>query len=306
MTTVFDPILVSFAADVGPSGPVTIRGGGTRWGLGGDLEPGTRELVAPDGVVGYQPDEMTVRVRAGTRMSDLHAELAEARQRTALPVRAGGTVGGALAVGESPIERLGRGLVRDVLLQAVYVAADGQLVTAGGPTVKNVSGFDLARLLVGSLGTIGLIAEVILRTQPIPDCEEWLGCDGADPTVVLGACGTAASILWDGDSTWVLLSGFEPDVAADRSALETIGSFRSAQPPELPVHRWSRTPSEALVLDPVQTGSFVSEVGVGIVHAEHPDQVRPQPSGLAAIETRVRDRFDPTRRLSPGRRPGAR
>ena len=95
-------------------------------------------MSAPTGIVSFQPDEMTVRVRAGTTVSHLHDEFAHFRQRTALPQRQGGTVGGALAVGGSPIERLGRGHIRDSLLQAVFVAADGRLVTSGGPTIKNV------------------------------------------------------------------------------------------------------------------------------------------------------------------------
>jgi FAD/FMN-containing dehydrogenase len=301
----FDAALVEFSDLVGPGGPVTVRGGGTRWDRGGELESGTRELGAPTGIVSYQPDEMTVTVRAGTVVSDLHAELADAGQRTALPVRPGGTVGGALSVGESAIERLGRGATRDTLLQAVFVAADGQLVTAGGPTVKNVTGFDLPRLLVGSLGTLGLIAEVILRTQPMAAREEWLRTGDADPAAVLRSTSTADSILWDGTSTWVLLAGYPPDVEADVTRLADIGTFGSASPPDLPPHRWSRTPSQALALDPTETGSFVAEVGVGLVHAERPDRPSPRPAGVETIETRIKALFDPDGRLNPGRRPGA-
>lgn len=298
--------LTAFAAEVGSSGPVTVRGGATRWDVGGVVEAGARELSAPAGIVSYQPDEMTVKVRAGTLVSELHRDLEETNQRTALPVRMGGTVGGALVVGENAIERLGRGPIRDVLLQAIFVAADGDLVTAGGPTVKNVTGFDLARLLVGSLGTLGLIAEVILRTQPIPAREEWFRADEVDPAAVLESTSSAASILWDGSSTWVLLAGFDPDVGADLAALHALGSFRSAPAPELPPHRWSRTPSQALLVDGAQTGNFIAEVGVGLVHAERPDQVHPRAAGVEAIESRIKTHFDPNGRLNPGRRPGAR
>ena len=85
----------------------------------------------------------------------------------------GGTVGGALAVGRCGIRRLGDGPVRDTLLQARYVSAAGEVVKAGGPTVKNVSGFDLCRLLVGSQGTLGFLGEVILRTRPRPAASQW-------------------------------------------------------------------------------------------------------------------------------------
>ena len=124
--TVIDDALTAFAADVGPDGPVAVRGGGTRRHLGGDVAPGTREVRAPGGIVALEPAEMTVRVRAGTPVAELHDALAESGQRTSLPERPGGTVGGALMVGESGITRLGLGPVRDdALLQARYVCADG-------------------------------------------------------------------------------------------------------------------------------------------------------------------------------------
>ena len=74
--------------------------------------------------------------------------------------------------------------------QVRYVSAEGTVVKAGGPTVKNVSGFDLCRLLVGSLGTLGLIAEVVLRTRPLPAAERWLAGE-ADPFALLRAAAPA-------------------------------------------------------------------------------------------------------------------
>ena len=167
-----DPVLRDFATEVGDTGPVAVAGARTRWSAGGDLHSDARVIDAPGGIAEYRPEEMTVRVRAGTPVAELHAALAEAGQRTALPER-GGTVGGALAVGESDFRALGRGLVRASVLQVRYVSAEGRLINSGGPTVKNVSGFDLPRLMVGSLGTLGLLAEVILRTNPIPAVDRW-------------------------------------------------------------------------------------------------------------------------------------
>ena len=90
---------------------------------------------------------MTILVRAGTTVADLHATLAEHGQRTGLPER-GGTIGGALAVGENHLCALGRGRVREALLQVRYVSAEGRIVTSGGPTVKNVSGSTCRGLLL--------------------------------------------------------------------------------------------------------------------------------------------------------------
>ena len=119
--TVDDPTLLGFAEEVGETGPVAIVGGQTRWDIGGESAAEPRLLRAPEGIVDYKPEEMTVKVRAGTTVADLHAALAEKGQWTALPDR-GGTVGGALAVGENDIRALGRGRVRESLLQVRYLS----------------------------------------------------------------------------------------------------------------------------------------------------------------------------------------
>ena len=299
-----DPALHEFAADVGAVDPVVVRGGGTQWHVGGGPGSDAREVRAPSGIVKFRPDEMTVCVRAGTTVADLHAALAEYGQRTALPdgsVLSGSplsTVGGAIAVGRSPVTRLGDGHMRDAVLQLRYVAADGQLVTAGGPTVKNVSGFDMCRIMVGSLGTLGCIADAILRTRPIAEYEQWVKFDGADPQVVLNTARTATAVLWDGSAVWARLSGHQVDVSDD---LARLPQSSEAPPPELPPFRWSRQPKDLYRLSG-ETGRFVAEIGVGVVHCERPDPgPQPIPDGVAALNRRVRDLFDPDRRFNPGR-----
>ena len=326
LTNAIDEALTAFAAEVGPEGPVCVRGGDTRRHTGGDPAPGTREVRAPAGIVALEPAEMTVRVRAGTTVAELHEALARAGQRTALPERPGGTVGGALMVGESAITRLGLGPVRDALLQARYVCADGRVATGGAATVKNVSGFDLCRLLVGSLGTIGLMGEALLRTLPVPEAERWFRLDGGDAREVWRRCRTALSILWDGASTWVLLSGYAADVAEDRATLAGLGGVVEAEgPPPLPPHRWSATPAAAAAFGDDHGGAanggaangrsggsaggaaggidFVAEIGVGVVHASVPQRPRSPAPGVVELNRRVKERFDPTGRLNPGRDP---
>jgi glycolate oxidase FAD binding subunit len=294
-------VLEKFAKAVGVEGAVSIAGSRTRWNSGGALASDARVLAAPAGIVEHQPDEMTVRVRAGTSVAELHDALAAAKQRTAVPER-GGTVGGALAVGENDLHVLRRGRVRDALLQLRYVSSDGRLITAGGPTVKNVTGFDLPRLMVGSLGTLGLFAEVVLRTKPIGEADQWFAADGADPFAAFRALYRPSAVLWNGERTWVHLEGHAGDVARALSSLKAVGSFEPVEgPPALPPHRWSLRPSQLQTIADLATGPFVASIGVGLVHATEPQAEAPRAS---AVARRVKELFDPTGRLNPGRRPG--
>lgn len=281
--------LSEFANDIGDERPVSIAGMGTR---GGPVD-GVHTVMAPSGVEWVQPDEMTVRCGAGTPLDELDAALAVHGQSVAIPPS--GTVGGALAVGQSGIRRLGYGPVRDVLLQAQYVDARARVVKAGGPTVKNVSGFDLCRLLVGSRGTLGFLGDVILRTRPRAGFEQWFTTD-ADPFELFPKLYRPTSVLWDGHQTWVLLEGHERDVTGQA----TRHGLHAGEPPAaLPSGgRWSLPPSELHEL--VGSGSFVAEIGVGIVHHEHPAPVRPVDAAVVELHRRLKHEFDPTGRLNPG------
>jgi FAD/FMN-containing dehydrogenase len=301
-----DPVLADFAESVGTAGAVAVRGAGTRWGLGGASTPGTRVVEAPTGIVAYEPEEMTVRVRAGTPVGELHSALAAHGQRTPL-VERGGTVGGAIAVGQNGIEQLGRGTLRSSVLQVRYVSAEGRVINGGGPTVKNVTGFDLPRLLVGSLGTLGLLAEVIVRTNPIPATSMWLAADEADPFVARTTLQRPSAVLWDGSRTWVLLEGHAADLAAQRSVLATLGAYDEVDgPPGLPTYRWSLSPADLRSVTTYETGSFVAVVGVGLVFAEHGQPARSLSPSVAELHRRMKTNFDPTGRLNPGRNPGRR
>jgi glycolate oxidase FAD binding subunit len=299
-------VLEVFAKDVGglDDGPVTCVGGRTQWDVGGRVASSVREVRAPSGVVEYEPAEMVVRVRAGTSVAELDAAVSAGGQQVALDPAPGSastaTVGGVLAVGRSGLRRLRYGPVRDTVLEVRVVLADGSLVKAGGPVVKNVSGYDLSRLLVGSLGTIGFLAEVVLRCAPRPAVAVWLRRDGADPFAARERLFRPSSILWDGAATWVLLEGGAADVAAERSSLGD-GWTEVEGPPLLPAGgRRSVRPSELRTLEG-PPGSFVAEVGVGTIHlASVAEASAPHPS-TAALQRRIKEAFDPTGRLNPGR-----
>jgi len=267
------------------------------------VEVGTRLVRAPSGVCDHQPEEMTVRVRAGTTVAELEEVVGIAGQRTALPAR-GGTVGGALAVGQNDVRVLVRGPVRQAVLQMTFVSSEGEIVVGGAPTVKNVSGFDLPRLLVGSLGTLGLIGEVILRTNPVPSVSAWLACPEVDPFAVAPLVYKPSAVLWDGTRTWVHLEGHATDVSAKRGVLDALGPWTEvAEAPELPPHRWSLQPAQLRTLDDAATGPFVASVGVGTVFATRPQVHSELPAAMQALSGRVKKEFDPSGRLSPGRFP---
>jgi glycolate oxidase FAD binding subunit len=264
--------------------PVVAVGGGT---AGADAD-GRRAVRAPAGIVEHEPAEMTVRVRAGTTVAELDAALAGSRQCVALPVRSpASTVGGVLALGHSGLRHLGWGPVRDAVLEVTAVTGDGALVRAGGPTVKNVTGYDLCRLLVGSRGTLAVLGEVVLRTRPLPAFERWFTGDPA-------GAHRPTSVLWDGTTTWVLLTGHPDDVTAQASAL---GLVEVAGPPPLPPHRWSLPVAALGDLPADGHGRFVAQLGVGVVHRDVPQPPRPTDPVVRRLDERVKALFDPAGRL---------
>lgn len=281
--------LTEFADDIGTTDPVTITGLGTR---GGPV-PDVRVVRPPSGIEWIQADEMTLRCGAGTPVDDLDVALAEVGQCVALP--AGGTVGGALSVGHSGIRRLGYGPVRDVLLQARYVSDGGEIVQAGGPTVKNVSGFDLCRLLVGARGTLGFIGDVIIRSRPRSAHSQWFTTEADDPFPTFTKLYRPISVLWNGSRLWALLEGHPADVEAQaaRCSLTPCDG-----PPPVPSGGRRVVPRDAVGS---LTGDFLAEVGVGVVHQAAPLAAGlPPESSVTKLTRRIKAEFDPGGRLNPG------
>lgn len=156
------------------SGTVLFRGGGTKMSWAG--RPENPDLVLETGgldrLLEHTPADMTASVQAGMPLRALQDRLAEAGQWLALdpPTEAdGATLGGLLATGESGPRRLRYGALRDLVIGVTLVLSDGTLAHAGGHVIKNVAGYDLSKLTYGSLGTLGLIAEVVLRLHPRPE-----------------------------------------------------------------------------------------------------------------------------------------
>jgi glycolate oxidase FAD binding subunit len=150
-------------------------GGGTRMGIG--FPPRAADLVVQTGrlseIVEYEPADLTVTVQAGMTLADLQARLRAEGQMLALDPAASdrATIGGLIAANASGPLRLLYGTARDLVIGTRVVNADGIVSKAGGRVVKNVAGYDLNKLYVGSLGTVGVIVELSFKLHPLPQNE---------------------------------------------------------------------------------------------------------------------------------------
>jgi glycolate oxidase FAD binding subunit len=157
--------------------PLRLRGGGSKDFYGGALAGEILDTRGHAGVVGYEPTELVVTARCGTPLDELEAVLAERGQMLAFePPRFGAaaTLGGCVAAGLSGPRRAAAGAVRDFVLGARLMDGAARELAFGGQVMKNVAGYDISRLLAGSLGILGVILEVSLKVLPRPPAERTL------------------------------------------------------------------------------------------------------------------------------------
>ena len=159
--------------------PLRIRGGGSKDFYGQSLQGDVLDLAPFSGVISYEPSELVVTVRGGTRLAELEALLAS--QGQCLPFEPphfgpNATVGGMVASGLNGPARANSGAVRDFLLGVVLLNGKGEVLTFGGQVMKNVAGYDLSRLMAGALGTLGVLLEVSLKVLPVAPSEATLMC----------------------------------------------------------------------------------------------------------------------------------
>jgi glycolate oxidase FAD binding subunit len=226
--------------------PVAIAGGNTRSGFGNavDAEASLRS-TGLDGIVAYNPGEMVMTVRSGTPVAAVEAALAESGQmmafepmdhRPLMATTGEPTIGGVFAANVSGPRRLIAGAARDSLLGARFVNGHGEIVKAGGRVMKNVTGLDLARLMAGSHGTLGLLTEVTFRVPPAPKAEETLIVSALNdaeaarvmafamalPVEVSGAAHLPLTVAWkflggglpEGEATVLRIEGLQASVEA--------------------------------------------------------------------------------------------
>lgn len=237
--------------------PLRIRGGGSKDFFAQTLEGELLHTASLAGVLSYEPSELVVTVGAGTPLSELEALLATKGQclpfepphfgtadSRSQPAGQGGTSGGSaagsrataggmVASGLSGPARASVGAVRDYVLGLKLINGRGELLTFGGQVMKNVAGYDVSRLMVGAMGTLGLITEVSLKVLPIAPAEAtlrfecnqqqalaWLNSWGARPLPLNASC-------WVEDaSTGVLYLRLRGALAAVEAACRTLGGER--------------------------------------------------------------------------------
>ncbi|NHB75335.1 FAD-binding protein [Rhodobacter calidifons] len=191
-------------AVAGASGPLLVRGGGTR-----TLGHAVGEVLETGGLSGvelYEPGALTLVVRAGTPVAEVEAVLAGERQRLAFEVpdlrgllgREGvSTIGGVVAANASGPRRVQVGAARDACLGARFVDGAGMVVKNGGRVMKNVTGYDLVKLMAGSRGTLGVLTEVSFKVQAIPEAEATLVIEGLGDAAGLAALRAALGSPFD-------------------------------------------------------------------------------------------------------------
>ncbi|WP_298111909.1 FAD-binding protein [Bradyrhizobium sp.] len=238
-----------------------VVGGGTKRGIGRpDRQTRVLSTARFDGVVDYDPSELVLTVRAGTALGAIERLLAEHGQMLSfepLLTGASGTIGGAVAAGLAGPRRVSAGNVRDHVLGFSAVSGRGECFVAGGRVVKNVTGFDLPKLVCGSWGQLAVLTEVTLKVVPRPRCTLTLWRGGLDEARALQAMrmalGSQAAVaaaahlparpdLWPAAEAWPTaeggatasdegavtlfrLEGFGPSVEARAATLaQTLGA----------------------------------------------------------------------------------
>lgn len=291
--------------------------------LGSAQVAGTRvsgfDLRALNRVIEYAPEDMTVTVEAGMTLTTLKAELARHGQWLPIdpPCPDRLSIGTLLATNASGPRRYGYGTIRDWLIGLKVVLADGRLIKSGGKVVKNVAGYDLAKVFIGSRGSLGVIVEATFKLRPLPEAERFVQarCESLkaaaariesivesditpivfdlhrlpaeDPrfsaVLVLGFAGSHEEVEW------------QIDEARRTGVSEPTGLDYEAEFWKGPEQPWCRSVLPSSLVDTIgRLGdiSFVARVGNGVIHGR--GSLPPaSPTGPDKLTQRLKDEFDP-------------
>jgi glycolate oxidase FAD binding subunit len=314
-----------------------VIGGGSHLGIG---HPVMAEVSVSTGqlgsVIDHQPEDLTLTVEAGVTLEEVDALLGPHRQTAALPETIpAATVGGVVSAGLSGYRRSRFGPTRDRVLEVTVVTGDGRLVTGGARVVKNVSGYDLPRLVAGSFGALGVIVSVCLKLWPEPEAKATVRLERASDAERLFR---PLAVLETQDGVWAYLQGPAADVASAAAigtvesegfawpALDTLGTAEIRLPPALVAEAITRfdvpfiaqhgvgvvaiTAEEPDVLGPLRAwaesvgGSLVVTSRTGPIDAASAFDPWGAPPPALELQRRLIAGFDPRRIINRGRLPG--
>jgi glycolate oxidase FAD binding subunit len=163
---------------------VVPRGRGTKmtWGTPPTSADVLVDVSALDQVLDHEAGDLIVATQAGALLSDVQQVVGQSGQRLALDETVlGATIGGTLAANTSGPRRVAAGSARDLLIGITVVRADGVVAKAGGRVVKNVAGYDLGKLMIGSFGTLGVVVDATFRLHPVPAAHRWVSVPVESP-----------------------------------------------------------------------------------------------------------------------------
>lgn len=217
--------------------PLTVRGGGTR-AVGRPVEGIVLDVSGLSGVTLYEPGALTIVAQAGTPVTEIEATLAAENQRLAfepydlcglLGTSGASTIGGVIATNASGPRRIQGGAARDYALGVRFVDGAGTVVKNGGRVMKNVTGYDLVKLMAGSWGTLGVLTEVSLKVLPGVEDLTTLVIEDVSPADAVAAMSRALSspyevsgAAWIDGAVWLRLEGFTASVAYRAAELQNV------------------------------------------------------------------------------------
>ena len=329
--------ILRYASDKSLS--IQVWGGGSRSGYGSPPDPDiVMSMQGLSGVEKWEPDDLTLVLGAGASVEDVELMLSERNQTAVLPEVPGpSTIGGVIATGASAFRRTRLYGTRERVLEATVVTGDGRIVRGGGRVVKNVTGYDLPRLMVGAFGSLGVVVSVCLKLWPAPPHQATVTISTPDDAQRVAR---PLAVLEDRESTRVFIWGTPAEVAAKAAKLDgdlVEGHVWPSDPDD--EFGWSLRVPPALTTVAVsrlpQGWDFIALHGVGELRAAsvglegaaelrewaeeaggHLVVTKAPASGLdgfepwgappAALEIQRRliAEFDPARVINPGRLPG--
>lgn len=220
--------------------PVEVIGTGTKRGLGHPLDTShVLDMSGFSGIIAYEPEELILDVAAGTKLAEVEALIAGRGQQLAfdppdysalLGSAHSGTVGGLVACNLAGPRRIKAGAARDHMLGVHGITGAGNIFKAGARVVKNVTGYDMPKLLTGSHGTLAAITSVILKVLPAPETEETVVLTGLDDVQAVNAmslamqsaCEVSSAAHVPGEAVYLRLEGIAPSVAYRRDQLAKV------------------------------------------------------------------------------------